>query len=98
VKTKSNAGELEADDEIEDGVASQKENELLSANSESETYRAANRHLLDVYGDSLRHVNSLLNQVFGVAGGRKAPAHMPHFIDTNILLAMHEQWYAKFWF
>ena len=36
----------------------------------------------------------LFIQAFGISGGRKAPAHMPHFIDTNILLAMHQQWFV----
>jgi UDP-N-acetylglucosamine-lysosomal-enzyme len=65
-------------------------------NIDNHKYNFQNRKILDVYGDSLRHVNSLLNQVFGIAGGRKAPAHMPHFIDTNILLAMHQQWLLLF--
>ena len=42
------------------------------------------RRLLDTFGDSLRHVNSLYNKAFGYTA-RKVPGHMPHMIDKNIM-------------
>ena len=42
------------------------------------------RRLLDTFGDSLRFVNLLFNRHFSRAQ-RKVPAHMPHFIDKNIM-------------
>lgn len=53
------------------------------------------RKLLDVYGDSLKHVNSIYNRLYG-SEGRKVPAHMPHFIQRPVLQrlmeAFPEQW------
>ncbi len=46
--------------------------------------RILRRHLMDSYADSLRHVNQLYNQVFGIEM-RKVPAHMAHFIDVDIM-------------
>eukprot|EP01127_Copromyxa_protea_P003779 TRINITY_DN1356_c0_g3_i1.p1 TRINITY_DN1356_c0_g3~~TRINITY_DN1356_c0_g3_i1.p1 ORF type:complete len:957 (-),score=219.28 TRINITY_DN1356_c0_g3_i1:368-3238(-) len=49
----------------------------------------------DNYGDSLKHVNKLLNKEFG-NDPRRVPAHMPHFIDTEILVKMHNLWPEEF--
>ena len=49
------------------------------------------RQLLDTFGDSLRHVNSLYNKEFGFAS-RKVPAHMPHFIDKSIMKELQERY------
>ena len=43
------------------------------------------RKLLDTFADSLRHVNKLFNQVYGVMA-RKVPAHMPHLIGNEFFL------------
>lgn len=42
------------------------------------------RRLLDTFGDSLRFVNALFHAAYGKAM-RKVPAHMPHFMDKNIM-------------
>ena len=39
---------------------------------------------MDVYGDSLRFVNKLLNRAYG-HNARKVPAHMPHMINREIM-------------
>lgn len=44
----------------------------------------ASRHLFDVYGDSLKFVNSLYNRRFG-SEPRKVPAHMGHFLQLPVL-------------
>jgi len=49
------------------------------------------RHLLDTFGGSLRHVNALYNKEFGKEN-RKAPAHMPHFIDRDIMSELQSHW------
>eukprot|EP00051_Salpingoeca_urceolata_P021146 m.326553 g.326553 ORF g.326553 m.326553 type:complete len:1341 (-) comp19743_c0_seq1:120-4142(-) len=46
--------------------------------------RGSRRHLLDTFGDSLKHVNSLYNKKFGFEA-RKVVAHMPHYLDRSIL-------------
>jgi UDP-N-acetylglucosamine-lysosomal-enzyme len=51
---------------------------------------AGSRRLLDMYGDSLRYVSMLYNKHFG-RETRKAPAHMPHFLDRNILHEMIDE-------
>ena len=42
------------------------------------------RHLMDIYGDSLRFVNKLLTRVYGHEA-RKVPAHMPHMINKEVM-------------
>jgi hypothetical protein len=74
--------------------------ELQSNNNESnrEGYVASShrqRHLMDAYGDSLRHVNRLYNRVFG-AKTRRVPAHMSHFIDVDIVKRMHSAFHQDF--
>lgn len=55
------------------------------------------RKLLDTYGDSLVYTNSLISSAFKRAQ-RKAPAHMPHFIDRDFVSSLQEkfptQWAA----
>mmetsp|Transcript_29765 Transcript_29765/g.41873 ORF Transcript_29765/g.41873 Transcript_29765/m.41873 type:complete len:1134 (-) Transcript_29765:66-3467(-) len=53
------------------------------------------RRLLDMYGDSLKWVNRLLNEEFG-SSSRKVPAHMPHFIDKKIVEQMQAKWAQQF--
>ncbi|KAI1285369.1 N-acetylglucosamine-1-phosphotransferase subunits alpha/beta [Halotydeus destructor] len=53
------------------------------------------RRLLDVYGDSLRHVNRMYNQLFGPFA-RRAPAHMAHFVDVDIVARMQATFPAQF--
>jgi len=52
------------------------------------------RKLLDMYGDSLKFVNNLLNEAFG-ASARKVPAHMPHMIDKRIMTDLQTRWPDK---
>ena len=47
---------------------------------------SSGRKLLDIYGDSLKHVNRLLNVRYGRPSEvRKVPAHMPHFVQTEVM-------------
>ena len=55
-----------------------------------EAPRLPQRHLLDTFGDSLRHVNLLYNAAFGVTS-RKVPGHMPHMKDRNIMAELQER-------
>jgi len=57
--------------------------------------RAVNRRLLDIYGDTLRYVNILYNQVFGKFQ-RKVPAHMPHFVDKSIMAELQSKWSDRY--
>lgn len=42
------------------------------------------RHLMDMFAESLLHVNRLYNSEFGYQA-RRVPAHMPHFISKSIM-------------
>ncbi|XP_061181061.1 N-acetylglucosamine-1-phosphotransferase subunits alpha/beta-like isoform X2 [Saccostrea echinata] len=53
------------------------------------------RQLLDIFGDSLRHVNRLYNKAFGYTA-RKVPGHMPHMVDKDIMNELHERFPAEF--
>ena len=49
------------------------------------------RQVLDTFGDSLRHVNTLYNKAFGYVA-RKVPGHMPHMIDRNIMAELQDRY------
>ena len=53
------------------------------------------RKLLDTFGDSLRHVNKLYNNLYGYSA-RKVPAHMPHMIDKNIMAELQAKYEIEF--
>ncbi|XP_052801171.1 N-acetylglucosamine-1-phosphotransferase subunits alpha/beta-like isoform X2 [Mya arenaria] len=59
-----------------------------------ETNHVRGRVLLDTFGDSLRHVNTLYNKAFGY-GARKVPGHMPHMIDRNIMTELQARFPAE---
>lgn len=52
------------------------------------------RRLLDTFGDSLRHVNTLYNRAFGYTA-RKVPGHMPHMVDKNIMAELQARFPAE---
>jgi hypothetical protein len=72
-------------DELEDGRAP----------GEAPLARHTGRRLLDSFGDSLRHVNMLLDEEFGVES-RSVPAHMPHFVNRRIITELQAKWEAQF--
>ena len=49
------------------------------------------RHLMDLYGDSLRHVNHLFSAQYG-RETRKAPAHMPHCVNKRVMSEVQSRW------
>ncbi|CAL1291483.1 unnamed protein product [Larinioides sclopetarius] len=59
------------------------------------TYRPTQRHLLDTFGDSLRHVNKLYNEAFGYEH-RKVPSHIAHFVDKNVMSRLTERFEDAF--
>ncbi|CAH1786367.1 unnamed protein product [Owenia fusiformis] len=65
----------------------QEKKESMARQRAFESEPVHGRHLLDTFGDSLRHVNKLYNQMFGY-DARKVPGHMPHMIDKNIMNEM----------
>uniref|UniRef100_T1IXU8 LNR domain-containing protein n=1 Tax=Strigamia maritima TaxID=126957 RepID=T1IXU8_STRMM len=60
-----------------------------------ENIRPGQRHLLDTFGDSLRHVNRLLNKEFGYES-RKVPAHMAHMMDVDIITDLQARFPKEF--
>lgn len=62
------------------------------------TYRTPvirQRHLLDTFGDSLRHVNKLYNEAFGYEA-RKVPSHIAHFVDADVMTRLTTRFYDAF--
>ncbi|GIY39560.1 hypothetical protein CDAR_539301 [Caerostris darwini] len=53
------------------------------------TFNPTQRHLLDTFGDSLRHVNKLYNEAFGYES-RKVPSHIAHFVDKDVMSRLTE--------
>lgn len=53
------------------------------------------RRLLDTYGSSLIHTNRLISRKFE-RRQRKVPAHMPHFIDVDVLRQVDSSFQAEF--
>lgn len=67
------------------------EKERLQDSADSyKTVGYTQRRLLDTFGDSLRHVNTLYNKAFGYTA-RKVPGHMPHMIDRHIMSELQDR-------
>lgn len=49
----------------------------------------------DTFADSLRHVNKILTKAYGHEA-RKVPAHMPHFIQSDVMRALQEKFAEEF--
>lgn len=56
---------------------------LVGGDSHNMFVRFRTRKLLDTFADSLRYVNKLFNQVYGLTA-RKVPSHMPHMIGNGL--------------
>ena len=48
------------------------------------------RHLMDTFGDSLKHVDKIYNRAYGHMN-RKVPAHMPHMINKEIMQELQDK-------
>lgn len=73
-------------------------NEYLNQTAESDDnifIKFRKRKLLDTFADSLKHVNRLFNKVYGYTA-RKVPAHMPHFIDKQIMHELQKKFSENF--
>lgn len=49
----------------------------------------------DAYADSLRHVNRLYNDVFGIEA-RRVPAHVPHLVDKSVMEELQRKLTVEF--
>ena len=49
----------------------------------------------DTFADSLRHVNRLYTKEYGHAT-RKVPAHMPHYIQREVMVALQDKFPEEF--
>ncbi|KAG0729643.1 N-acetylglucosamine-1-phosphotransferase subunits alpha/beta [Chionoecetes opilio] len=56
---------------------------------------AARRHLLDMFAESLLHVNRIFNSEYGYQA-RRVPAHMPHFINKGVMESLQEKFKEEF--
>ena len=66
----------------------------------SDTYKTGHFHSRklmadDTFADSLRHVNRLYTKLYGHEA-RKVPAHMPHFIQSDVMRALQERFPEEF--
>ncbi len=66
-----------------------------NSNEDDVIPRFMKRKLLDTFADSLRYVNRLFNQIYGYMA-RKVPAHMPHFIDREIMGKLQDKFQIEF--
>ena len=57
--------------------------------------RKPRRALLDTFANSLLHVSRIYNRAFGYQA-RKVPAHMPHFIDKDIVSEIQRMFWHYF--
>ena len=64
----------------------------LKRQREYKSERKPTRMLLDTFASSLLHVSRIYNRAFGYEA-RKVPAHMPHFVDIDVINEMQ----ARFW-
>lgn len=71
------------------------ESQSASLDSANAIVRFNKRKLLDTFADSLKYVNKLYNQLYGYAA-RKVPAHMPHFIDREIMESLQARFPVEF--
>lgn len=69
--------------------------EFMQSNFNQSTFTFKTRKLLDAYADSLVYVNHLYNKVFGVKV-RKAPAHMAHYVDKDIIFRLQKRFPEQF--
>ena len=53
------------------------------------------RRLLDTFSSSLLHVSRIYNKEFGYLA-RKVPAHMPHFVDRDVISEMQSRFWTYF--
>eukprot|EP00755_Sulcionema_specki_P024971 Sspe_Gene.82282::Locus_53927_Transcript_1_1_Confidence_1.000_Length_3562::g.82282::m.82282/K08239/GNPTAB; UDP-N-acetylglucosamine-lysosomal-enzyme len=53
------------------------------------------RLLLDMFGESLKYANRLMNARFGNAA-RKVPSHMPHFLNQDVLREVQDAWKKEY--
>lgn len=82
---------------VDDKIDDTEENSERVSGTADHRVRAGQRRLLDAFGDSLLHVNRLYSDTYGHSS-RKVPAHMPIFIDNEVLkesrLKFIDQWKA----
>ena len=67
----------------------------LERQKEYESERKPGRMLLDTFASSLLHVSRIYNHAFGYKA-RKVPAHMPHFVDVDVINDMQERFRRYF--
>lgn len=58
-------------------------------------WQKPSRALLDTFASSLLHVSRLYNRAFGYKA-RKVPAHMPHFVDVDVINQMQSRFRPYF--
>eukprot|EP00808_Paulinella_micropora_P024476 g15461.t1 len=56
---------------------------------------SSRRRMADTFGESLRYVNRIYAKLYG-SSQRKAPAHMPHFMDKNVLAELQAKFPKEF--
>ncbi|XP_045584036.2 N-acetylglucosamine-1-phosphotransferase subunits alpha/beta [Procambarus clarkii] len=57
--------------------------------------RSGQRRLLDMFAESLLHVNRLYNSEYGYQA-RRVPAHMPHLINKSVMESLQNRFMEEF--
>eukprot|EP00795_Rhopilema_esculentum_P003109 gene3108-1404_t len=69
--------------------------ERLQNQQKYKSSRKPSRKLLDTFASSLLHVSRIYNRQFGYKA-RKVPAHMPHFVDVDVVNEMQRRFWKSF--
>lgn len=65
-------------------------NKAVGKTNKTMTNEKETKRLLDMFAESLLYVNRLYNKAFGVSQ-RKVLAHMPHFINKDIMAELQDK-------
>ena len=69
--------------------------ERLQNQQKYKSSKKPSRKLLDTFASSLLHVSRIYNREFGYKA-RKVPAHMPHFVDVDVVNEMQRRFWKSF--
>ncbi|CAL4131211.1 unnamed protein product [Meganyctiphanes norvegica] len=68
---------------------------IFDSEKDHEVPKFGQRQLLDMFAESLLHVNRLYNSEFGYQA-RRVPAHMPHLINKDVMRDLQERFTEEF--
>jgi UDP-N-acetylglucosamine-lysosomal-enzyme len=84
-----------ADDDHHPAQAAAPDSDRISDTYKTGRFRSRKLMADDTFADSLRHVNRLYTKLYGHEA-RKVPAHMPHFIQSDVMQALQDKFPEEF--